>query len=492
MVRQLLMESSLLAAAGGALGLGVGVAGVRLFRGAFPEAALPYWMAYTIDGRVLAALVAVAVTMTVVFGLVPALHASRSDPQATLRQGGPTITRVRVAGRWTAGFLVAELALAFVMLANLALSWRLNAAGLVTDEALHARDVMTATLTMPPDRYPDGGARLSFMRRLEEGVTTGAGDVRILAFASILPMRPVPERPAVAISAAERDPLAVRPLFVSGRYFASLNLPVVAGRALETGDGGPGRLAAVVNERLAARLFPGVDPIGQQFRFIDPGTAAPPQWLTVVGVAPAIRQNSEADSIAYLPIEMAPPATISIVLRAASSPEQSASLLREAAASLDPRMPLYSMATLDESTRQANAMGRASARMLLALTVIAVGLGGVGLYAVMTRLVVSRRREIGIRMAVGATPGQVRRILFGQALRYVSIGSIAGTAAVIAWDVAFAPSVRAREVLPGVRLADPLVIVTIAAAVVVLAVAASVVPLRRAQAISPSLALGHD
>jgi putative ABC transport system permease protein len=491
-VRQLLVESSLLAAAGGGLGLGVGIAGVRSFRGAFPEAALPYWMAYTVDVRVLAALVAVAALMTMVFGLVPALHASRSDPQSTLRQGGPAVSRVRAAGRWTTAFLVAELALAFVMLANLSLSWRLTAAGLPTDAALRADDVMTATLTMPPDRYPDAAARLAFMRGLEESLMAGAAGTRTLAFASMLPLRPVPERPAVAIAAPDREPVAVRQLFVSGDYFASLNVPVVSGRPLGAGDGSPGRLAAVVNERLAARLFPGADPIGQRFRFVEPGTATAPQWLTIVGVAPAIRQNGDADAIAYVPIGMAPPPTVSILLRARATPDQAASLLRAAAATIDPRMPLYNMATLHESTRQANAMGRASQRMLLALTIIAVGLGAVGLYAVMTRLVGSRRREIGIRMAIGASPGQVRGLLSRQAVRYASIGTLAGTMAVIAWDIAFAPSVRAREALPGAALADPLVIVATAAVVMVIALAASIIPMRRAQAISPSLALGHD
>lgn len=487
-VRQMLVESSILAAAGGILGLGVGVTGVRLFRGAFPEAALPYWMAYTIDGRVLAALVAVAAAMTVVFGLVPALHASRTDPQSTLRQGGPAVSRVRVAGRWTAGFLVAELALAFVMLANLALSWRLTAAGPPSDAALRAEDVMTATLTMPPDRYPDAAARLGFMRRLEERLVTGAAGSRTLAFASTLPMRPVPERPAVAMSAPDREPLAVRQLFVSPDYFASLKVPVVSGRPIRSGDGAPGRLAVVINERLAARLFPDVDPLGQQFRFVEPGTAASPHWLTVVGLAPAINQNSTTDAIAYIPIELAPPATIAIMLRTSATPDQAASLLRDAASAIDPVMPLYNMATLHESTLQANAMGRASQRMLLALTIIAVGLGAVGLYAVMTRQVGSRRREIGIRMAVGASPAQVRRLLLRQTFGYVSMGTLAGTVAVIAWEIAFAPSVRAR----GVPLADPIVIATIAVVVVAIAGAASIAPLRRARAISPSLALGHD
>jgi putative ABC transport system permease protein len=271
-----------------------------------------------------------------------------------------------------------------------------------------------------------------------------------------------------------------------------LNVPVVSGRPFDAGEGSPGRLAAVVNERLAARLFPGTDPIGQQFRFVEPGTATAPQWLTIVGVAPAIRQNGDADAIAYVPIAMAPPATVSILLRASATPEQAASLLRAAAAAVDPRMPLYNMATLHESTRQANAMGRASQRMLLALTIIAVGLGAVGLYAVMTRLVGSRRREIGIRMAIGASPGQVRGILARQAVRYASIGTLAGTISAIGWDMAFAPSVRAREALPGATLADPLVILATAGVVIVIALAASIIPMRRAQAISPSLALGHD
>lgn len=491
LARQLLAESALLAIAGAAIGLGIGAAGVRSFQSGLPEGALPYWVEYVIDGRVLAALVLASVLMTLVFGLIPALHGSRPDPQATLRQGGPAVSRAGAAGRWTAGFLVAELALGFVMLANLALSWRLDSSALPTDAALDARDVMTATLTLPAERYPDAGARAAFLHAFGERLHAIPG-VEAAALASALPVRSVPERPVMTMEAAAGDPLAVRQVFVSTGYFAALGIPLTAGRAIEGDDGRPGPAEAVVNERFAARIFPNQDPRGRRFGFVESGADRPVAWFTIVGVAPPIRQNRPDDAIAYVPIEGGPPATVSALIRTASGPEQSAAAFRRAAREVDPHLPLYRMATLGESTAEANAFGRASSRLLLALTVIATSLAGVGLYAVIARTVGSRRRELGIRMAVGATPARLCRIVLGEALRLAALGSVAGVLAVIGWDLAFFDSVRAGEIVPGVQLADPAVLLMLAGAVAALAVAASLVPLRRVGAITPALTLGHD
>ena len=192
-VRQLLIESALLACVGGAAGLAVAVAGVRLFRQGIPANILPYWMDYVIDTRVLLALLMVSTVATLVFGLVPALQASRSDPQAVLRQGGPTIVRMRSANRWTAAFLVAELALSVVMLANLALAWRVARTGLPTDAALYDDEVLTATFTLPAERYRDAPSRRAFVRQVEERLSGTPGVIGTAA-TSALPLRSAPER----------------------------------------------------------------------------------------------------------------------------------------------------------------------------------------------------------------------------------------------------------------------------------------------------------
>ena len=217
----------------------------------------------------------------------------------------------------------------------------------------------------------------------------------------------------------------------------------------------------------------------------------PAEWLTIVGVAPVIRQRaaSEPEAIVYQPLASSPPATISWMVRSELSPEASAAVLRDAVRRLDPNLPLYSLATLGQATSDAEWNGRVSGRLLLALTSIAIGLAAVGLFAVTARAVGSRRREIAIRMAIGAVPSQIRGMVFRQAFRHVGIGVLVGVAFVVAWDAVFMPSARARAVVPGASLTDPYVLLIIAGVLAAITVLSCLVPLGRAQRIEPSTAL---
>ena len=488
-VRQLLIESTLLASVAGLLGLAVSVGGVQLFRSGIPANVLPYWMDYVIDGRVLAALFAVSTIAILVFGLIPALQASRSDPQAVLRQGGPTVARTRSATRWTGAFLVVELALGVVMLANLALGWRVSGSGLPTDPALDTPDVLTATLTLPAERYPDAPARRTFLRQLRESLD-GAPGIRSAAATSVLPVRPAPERQLRAWDTPVSEPIAVRQMSIGPGYFDTLGLGVEPGRDLPA-EPGPASTPVLINAHLAAILFPGGDPLGQCVGYVSEAASEPAEWLTIVGVAPVIRQRaaSEPEAIVYQPLASSPPATISWMVRSELSPEASAAVLRDAVWRLDPNLPLYSLATLGQATSDAEWNGRVSGRLLLALTSIAIGLAAVGLFAVTSRAVGSRRREIGIRMAIGAVPSQIRGMVLRQAFRHVGIGVLVGVAFVVAWDAVFMPSARARAVVPGASLTDPYVLLIIAGVLAAITVLSCLVPLGRALRIEPSTAL---
>ncbi|MBI3262126.1 MAG: ABC transporter permease, partial [Acidobacteria bacterium] len=191
-VRQLLLEASVLAALGGLLGLGLATAGVRLFRTAIPENVLPYWFDYSVDGRVLAALVAVSVATVFVFGLVPAVSASKTDVNQVLKDGG-TGSAGRHARRWTTVFLTAEFALTVVMLANLALGLRIARPTLPSDVAIDTADVLTASITLPPEKYRTPGQRAEFYRRLDERVRA-IPTVSAVSVASALPLMGAAER----------------------------------------------------------------------------------------------------------------------------------------------------------------------------------------------------------------------------------------------------------------------------------------------------------
>jgi predicted permease len=492
-VRQLLIESSFLGAAGGALGFAAGVAGVRFFRQGIPDNVLPYWLDYAIDRRVLFALVLVSAVATLLCGLIPALQASRSDPQVTLRHGGPTVARTLSANRWTTAFLVLEIALGVVMLANLGLAWRLSRAGLATDAALYAEDVLTATVTLPNDRYPDATGRRVLLDRVRE-VLDGAPGILSVAAAATLPLRPVPERRLRIRSAATRDPVPVRVVLIDPAYFAALRLTVADGRALEADDGRIGAATVLVNEHLAATHFTGRSPVGERVGFVTSQDEDPSEWQTVVGVAPTIRQrvSSEPEAVVYQSLDASPPATLSLLVRTSLSAADASALLRQAVLDIDPRLPLYNISTLRQWTTDAEWNGRVSSRLLLALTGIAVCLAAVGLYAVTARAVAGRRREIGIRLAVGAAPRQIRGLVLGQAFRRVAAGILAGAIGVLAWEAAFVPSAGTSAPGPRASLADPYVLLSIAGTLSVITVLACLAPVRRAQAVSPSIALGQD
>jgi predicted permease len=492
-VRQLLIESALLAGIGGALGLAVAVAGVRLFRRGIPANVLPYWMDYVIDSRVLLALLLASTVATLVFGLVPALQGSRSDPQPVLRQGGPTIVRTRSSNRWTTAFLVAELALSVVMLTNLALAWRVARTGLPTDAALYADDVLTATFTLPVERYGDASSRLAFLRQVEERLA-GTSGVVATAAATVLPVRSAPERQLRARDTGTRDALPARQVLVTPAYFDALGLSLKSGRALSGDGAGPAASSIVLNEHLAGALFTNRDPLGQRVGFVASAGEEPTEWLTVVGVAPAIRQrpSSDPEAVVYRLLAADPPATMTLIVRGTLAPAAASDLLRQSVLGIDPHLPLYNLATLRQATTEAEWNGRVSGRLLFALTTIALSLAAVGLYAVTMRAVAGRRREIGIRLAVGATPSQIRRMVARHAGRRVVIGMSAGVACVVAWERAFPPSVRPRATAPELTLADPYVLLAVAGVLVLVTVLACVVPIRRAQAVKPSLALGQD
>jgi putative ABC transport system permease protein len=493
-VRQLLTESLVLAVAGALLGLAFAVAGVRLFRASIPENVLPYWNDYVADARVVSALVAVSAVATLVFGLVPAWYTSRADPTDTLKQGGPTLTLSRGTTRWTTTFIVAQLAMSFVMLSNAALGLRTSAVTLPSDAALSSEQIMTASVTLRANSYPDAEARNAFYAGLRREIVDRTG-VQAFAVVSTLPARITRQLRLRDAAGAAAEPIAARHVLVEPDYFKTLGLAPTRGREFEPRDGEEGQRTVLLNERLVELLFADTEPIGQRIGIVGASASAEPEeWLTVIGVAPVIRQHPspEPEPVIYLPLRSNPPSTASLIVRTLLPPEKSVALLRDAALARDATVPLYNVATLRQAVEDAQWNGRVSRRLLLALTLIAASLAAAGLYAVMARMVGSRRREICIRTAVGASRGQIRRMLLMQAVRYLAMGTAAGIACVVVWELAFSPSARSLATVPGAHLADPVVLLAIAGALAATLVLASAGPVRKADSISPAATLRQD
>jgi predicted permease len=494
LVRQLLIEGTLLALAGGALGVLVSVGGVRLFRSAIPAGALPYWIDYTMDARVLGVLVTVSLVSVCLFALVPAIQASRADVNAALKDGGRTGPGSRGSRWWTTGFLAAELALAVVLLAQVGLAALVSRSTVPSDAIVRTTDVLTATITLPAARYRTPDDRARFFRQLEERLT-GAAGISAVAMTSHLPQSGALER-FVEIEGAT-PPAGTAPgvsvVEISRGYFDTLSLPLIRGRGLSEADGQPAQSTAIANERFVEMFLDRERAVGARIALHAPGApAAPPAWTTIVGIAPNIRQRSAPDPgpVISLPMGSTSPPTVVLMVRAAPEGKRSAmdpagltAFLRSALLAIDANVPLYHVQTLAAAIDDAQWNPRVSARLALTLTFLSVLLATVGLYAVTAHGVSLRTREIGVRMALGARTGHVLRVVLRSIRVPLALGLAMGIAGAVAWDRAFASGA------PGLHASDPAMLLAITASVGVLTLIACVVPARWAMRVDPAAAI---
>jgi putative ABC transport system permease protein len=488
--RQLLIEGVVLAAAGAVLGFGVSVGGVRLFRSAIPVDALPYWMDYSVDGRVIVALAVVSLFTVLLFALVPALHASKSDVNRVLKDGGRPGAGGRSTSRWTTVFLVAEFALAVVLLAQVVHSIRDAGPPLPSDRAISTRDVVTAAITLPAATYPTAQLRIDRYRELDQRVRAIPG-VAAVSLASVLPLSGGAEARldiAGRSIAGDEEVGSVRTVAIGPHYFRTLDVPLIRGREFGEEGGTSAGTSAIINQRFAEKFFPDENPIGQQITLTSGEAESSSGSRTIVGVAADVRQrpNTEAEPVVYLHYQVAPPATLALLVRTELDPATLVPLLRNTVMAMDAGLPLHRVQTLAEVARNAQWNRRLSHLLVLSLTFIAVGLSTVGLYAVTTHGVLQRTQEIGLRMALGAQPRVVVLIIVRQVLVQLAFGFVAGTLCTIGWQRLFGS--------PGsdVKATDPQSLAAIAVALAVTAVVAGIVPARRAMRLDPVAAIRGD
>ena len=271
MVRQLLVESSLLAVLGGVFGLGVAFAGNRLFAAAIPEGGLPYWIELTIDGRVLAVLTAACLGTVLLFGLAPSLHVSKTDVHAVLKEAGRSVSGGMRARRWTAVFLTAEFALTMILMCGLVGNVYASREGERASRTFDTSNLLTMWVTPGPQRYPAAADRLAFYQRLEERL----GSIPSIASATIagaLPLTGAAPRQleidgrSAASGAGERRKPTVFTTTVGARYFETLGKPVLRGRSFILRDGTPEAPHVIVNQRFVELFLREGDPIGRRIR----------------------------------------------------------------------------------------------------------------------------------------------------------------------------------------------------------------------------------
>ncbi|HEX6899972.1 MAG TPA: ABC transporter permease [Thermoanaerobaculia bacterium] len=489
-VRQLLTESLVLALTGAAAGVAMAYGGVR-FLVAISPARVPRIAEAGIDGPVLVFALAVGMASSLVFGLVPALRTARPDLQGMLKEGGRSLGAHR---DWVkTGLMVTEVALALMLLVSAGLlirsALRLQQVELGFDPA----GVLTAQLSLPRGDYPEPAQVVQTLQRVvdEAGAVAGVGSA---AATSIVPLSRYNTSSSLEIEGKPlegEEQIEGNTRQISSGYFKTLGISL-RGRDFTAGDR-PGALrVAIVNETLARRAWPGENAVGKRLSYWT-DEEENPVWHVVVGVAGDIRQQDlteDARPEIYVPMAQASEdlwgdrdISMALVVRAAADPAALAAPVRQAVLRVDPRLPVFDVATMDQLRATWTATTRFNMLLLTALGVIGLVLAAVGIYGVIAYFVGQRTQEIGLRMALGATENRVLAMVTWQALRPVLAGLAVGVAG------AAAASRVLSSLLYGVTATDP---ATFAGVLVVLAVAAllaSWVPARRAARVDPSRAL---
>jgi len=482
-----LVESVVLALAGAALGL--------LFAGALGRLLSAHLgiggaEAPGIGAPVLVATFVIALLSGALFGLVPAWFAARADVNAALKQqsrgstGGPGHHRMRQS------LIVAEVGLAFVLLAGAVMMHRgvarlsLHPAGWDTER------VLIADLPLPERRIDTDAKRIDLFRRLERRLAEIPG-VEHAAIATSLPLDSYSGERQVLIDGqtpadAARMPTAFH-VMVTADYFATLGIKLVQGRSFEPGLPANRPRVVIINESLARHLWPDANPIGRRLGAMDSGI---PFWAEVVGVvrdvdaATATRDPSTPYQV-YKPLEQEPWSWSRIALRC-QAPAGIAAALRRTVAEVDPDLAVASVSTVSEIAAGQQRDIHLAGRILGGFSLLGMVLAAVGLYGVISHVVAQRRGEFGIRLALGASPAGIARLVLGHGLRVTLLGVGLGLAASIALAQVL------RSMMPRLEPSDPLLLVLVSAALVAVATASCWVPVRRATKVDPMIALRSE
>jgi putative ABC transport system permease protein len=486
-IRQLLSESLLLAALGGACGLLVGrwmLAGLLML--APPN--IPGISRVGLDGAVLLFTLGIAALTSLLFGLAPALQASQADIQTTLKDGGrqtPGATRARTRK----ALLIAEVSLSLVLLAGAGLLVRSMYNLLRVAPGFNADNLLTMRVTLAGGKYNEKTARVFYDECLAR--VNAAPGVRAAALAHSVPIqgtnwtseffaadKPMPSRADLP----ESDYLRV-----SANYFETMGIRLLRGRLFTTADTSDSAAVIIINETLARGIWPNENPIGKRIKQGLPEGDSP--WREVVGVVNDVKMNgvdSPTTMQTYLPFAQMPEEAMAVVVRAERNPIALASAVEQAIHAIDKDLPIFSVFTMDQLFGNSLAQRRLTLILLASFAALALVLAAVGVYGVIAYTVRQRAHELGIRMALGAQRGDVLKLILAQGLKLALAGVAIGLVA------AFALTRWMESLLFGVRPTDPLTFCLIAVVLLCVALLACWVPARRATRVDPLLALRRE
>jgi putative ABC transport system permease protein len=485
-VRQLLIESLLLSLFGGIAGLALSAFGVHAFDLASQDVGKPYWVVFAMDYRVFFYFAIICVVCALLFGLVPALRTSRVDVNSALKEGVRSMG-TRHGSRLSGLLIVFQFGLTLVLLLGAGAFMRSFVEKQKINPWVHGEQLITGRVSLPEERYKDADSRRIFFDRLIPAVAAIPG-VRGVAITSDLPgtgsgRRRIEIEGAPLVDAEHRPNAAVITQFPG--YFRVVNLPLLRGRDFNAIDGSAGHLNAIVTQDFARRNWPNQDPLGRRFRFHD--NSKPGEWISVIGVSADIVQSLDTlpDPVLFLPWRQDSYSSMAIAARA-NSPLAAAAAIRSAVQKLDLDLPVFELRTMAEVADRQIWFLRVFGSIFLVFATVALVIASVGIYAVMAQATGSRTQEIGVRMALGATPEKIAVLILRRGVAQLLAGLSLG--AVVALPVA-----RTLGKLPFLQApSDPAMMGSVVAALWVVGLFACWLPARRAAALNPVSAMRND
>ncbi len=481
--RQLLLESLLLAAAGTVAGIGLGAAGVKLLSG-FGLADRLAGLHVGLDAPVLGFTLALALGTALLFGLFPVLAVLRSDPAGALKEEGRGAGGGRRTTRMRKILVVAEVAMALVLLAGAGLLVRTLAALSQESPGFRPDHLLLAQVDLPEARYGEPREIVAFFDRALERVRALPGVVSAGVISSA-PFSMSSSSGSYSIEGytpaeGESAPHALIRVVDDG-YFATVGIPVLQGRGFTRFDRADSPAVAVVDRRLVDKYFQGKDPLAGRLSRGGPDSGSP--WIPIVGVVAPVKVQDlerpvEKETI-YVSYRQMPRTGMTFVVHTAGDPEALADPLRAAIREVDPEQPVYGVTTMREQLAESLLTRRLSMVLLVAFGALALVLAAVGVYGVLAFSVAERRREIGTRMVLGAAPGEVLRLVVRQGVGLTLVGVAVGAAGALVLG-RFASSL-----LFGVAPWDPVTLATVSVLLLAIAFGACYRPARRAATVDP-------
>jgi predicted permease len=487
LIRQTVLESLLLSAAGALLGLAVYGAGVQALLSLAPEN-LAAGLNVTADWHVLAFTAFATIFAGVLFSIAPALHGMRASGNAALKEGGRSGTGGRAKQRTRSLLVIGEVALALVLLVGAGLFLRSLSRLQQAGTGFDSRGVLTGMVSLPESRYKEPEKRVAFYRAVTERLMSTPG-VTAAAAAIPIPFSDSESSASFSIegrSVAPGDPGPHGDMrYVSPGYFRTLGIPQRSGRVFTSLDRTGGQPVAIIDENLARQYWPNEDPLGKHIRR---GSSAP--WSAIVGITGHVKHSDIAGDtgkgVVYYPIFQIPPPYTSFAVKTTADPAGLAEAMRGAVRSIDPSLPLHHMKTMQDMVSASLAPRRFVVLVLGFFAVAALLMAVIGLYGVISYSVAQRTQEIGIRVALGAQRREVLALITAQGLRLGVLGVVAGLV------VAFLLSGVVSSQLFEVSAFDPLTLALTAAVLVAAALLASYIPARRAAKVDPTIALRYE